>query len=274
MSAQTPPLLAADDLCVGYAATRIAAHISFSLEAGDVLCLLGPNGAGKTTLFKTLLGLTPPLAGSVRLGGTALSALDRRAIARFAAYVPQAHGTEFAYSVLDLVLMGRTAHLGAFAQPTQTDRARAHTALGALGIGELAGADSTRISGGQRQLVLIARALAQDARLMIMDEPTASLDLANAARVLAEVRRLAQAGFAVVLSTHDPDQALNMASRVGVIAAGGLLSCGPVDTALTAEVLSRAYGIPVAIERTPSGRRVVSPQIGPNSMSVPCRSAT
>ena len=157
-------LLEARDLSIGYGAIPLASGINMSLDAGTVTCLLGPNGVGKTTLFKTLLGLIPPLAGSIRLGDADQHRLNRQAIARHVAYVPQAHPAEFAYTVLDLVVMGRTAYLGAFGAPRQTDYDAAMAALDALGVADLANKDSTRISGGQRQLALIARALAQQAR--------------------------------------------------------------------------------------------------------------
>jgi iron complex transport system ATP-binding protein len=250
-------MLEAQDLAIGYGARIVAADISLGVGAGEVLCILGPNGAGKTTLFRTLLGLIPPLAGAVRIEGRAAASLARREIARAIAYVPQAQTTEFAYTVMDLVLMGRTSHLGLFAAPTRADRARAEAALDALGIAHLAGADANRISGGQRQLTLVARALAQDARTIVMDEPTASLDFGNRLVVLDQIRRLTGRGLAVVLSTHDPDQALELATRVAVIAEGGLFAYGLPAEVVTGEVLSRIYAAPVTVERTESGRRVV-----------------
>ncbi len=252
-------MLEARSLAIGYARRRVAEGIELAVERGEVLCLLGPNGAGKTTLFKTLLGLIPSLGGEVRIEGRLLAALSRPALARSMAYVPQAQTMEFAYTVLDLVLMGRTAHLGPFAGPRAADRARAHAALADLGIETLAAADANRISGGQRQLCLIARALAQDAPLLIMDEPTASLDLGNRLVVLERVRALRERGYAIVFSTHDPDQARELADRVAVIAGGRLAAYGTPHATLTGEALSAIYGVPVEIERTESGRHVVVP---------------
>lgn len=252
-------MLEARALAIGYGARIVASGIDLALARGEVLCLLGPNGAGKTTLFKTLLGLLPVKAGEVRLSGEPIAGLTRQEMARTIAYVPQAQVMEFAYTVLDLVLMGRTAHLGPFAAPRVVDHERARAALADLGILDLAEREANRISGGQRQLCLVARALAQDAPLLVMDEPTASLDLGNRLLVLDRVRRLREQGYGIVFSTHDPDQAHDLATRVAVIADGRLAAYGSPTDVLTGEILSSVYGVAVAIERTPSGRSVVVP---------------
>lgn len=249
--------LAAEGLAVGYGAAPVAAGIDLRLAPGTVTCLLGPNGVGKTTLFRTLLGLLPPRGGRVLLGGEDLQDLSRATVARRLAYVPQAHAGAFSFSVLDLVVMGRTAALGAFATPGRADVALARDALAALDIAHLAERDATRISGGQLQLALIARALAQRAGVILMDEPTASLDLGNRIRVLDVVRRLADDGLAVLVSTHEPEQAFAVADRAAVIEPGGAFETGPVATLLTAERLSRLYGVALAVETAPSGRHVV-----------------
>lgn len=251
-------VLAAEDLAIGYGARVVARGISLALTGGTVTCLLGPNGVGKTTLFKTLLGLIPPLAGTVRVGDAALALLPRAAVARRIAYVPQAYQSDFAYTVLDLVVMGRTAYLGAFATPSRADRAIAMQALEALGIAGLAARDANRISGGQRQLALIARALAQRAGIVVMDEPTASLDLGNRILVLDRISALAAEGLAVLLSTHEPEQAFAIADRAAVLEPEGRFEIGQVEAVLDAERLTRLYGTALIVEATPSGRRVVS----------------
>lgn len=252
-------MLQARRLAIGYPSRRVAEGIDLAVGRGEVLCLLGPNGAGKTTLFKTLLGLIPALDGEVEIDGKPVVSLSRQALARAVAYVPQAQVMEFAYTVLDLVLMGRTAHLGPFAAPSTVDYNRARAALDELGILDLADREANRISGGQRQLCLVARALAQDAPLLVMDEPTASLDLGNRFLVLDRVRTLRERGFGVVFSTHDPDQARELATRVAVIADGRLAAYGTSDETITGPVLSSVYGVPVIVERTESGRYVVGP---------------
>jgi len=261
----TPIQLEARDLSIGYRGHLVGRDIALTLTPGEILCLLGPNGAGKTTLFRTLLGLQPALGGSVLIDGRPLAGLAPAEIARRLAYVPQAHVTEFSFTVLDVVLMGRTARLKAFATPGPADERIAREKLENLGIGELAAHDYTRISGGQRQLALIARALAQEAPILVLDEPTASLDFGNQALVLARIRDLATHGFGIVLSTHDPDHALMVATRVAIIANGGLRAIGPPDEVITANMLSAIYRTEVLVEATPSGRRVCVPAWGVSS---------
>jgi iron complex transport system ATP-binding protein len=249
-------LLAARNLAIGYGRTQIAGGLNFSVSTSSVTCLLGPNGVGKTTLFKTLLGLIPPLSGTVEINGSDLLRLDRQAIARHIAYVPQAQIAEFPYTVIDLVMMGRTAHFGTFGGPGRADHEAAMAALDRLGIAALAQRDSTRISGGQRQLALIARALAQQSRVVMMDEPTASLDLGNRILVIDTIRALARSGLAIVLSTHEPEHAFVVADQVAILARDHFAT-GPVETIMTSQELSRLYGVALNVEQTPSGRLVV-----------------
>jgi iron complex transport system ATP-binding protein len=255
----TPPLIEARGLNIGYGVTAIGHDLNLVASPGRVLCLLGPNGSGKTTLFKTLLGLLPPRAGAVLLRGDVISTLKRDEIARRVAYVPQAHAAHFPFAVSDMVVMGRTAHQGVFAMPSAEDRTKAAAALARLGIADLADRDYTRLSGGQRQLVLIARALAQDAPAIVMDEPTASLDFGNQLLVLQEIARLAQSGLAIVLSTHDPDHAFAVAHKVALLHDGQLIAVGLPAAVLTPERLKLVYGVDVTIERLHGGQTVCVP---------------
>jgi iron complex transport system ATP-binding protein len=257
-------ILAASQLDFGYARRVVGRALSMELRPGEVLCVLGPNGAGKSTLLRTLLGLLPPLGGRVTLGGADLDTLSRAAIARALAYVPQVSSATFDFGVVETVEMARTAHLGPLSQPGRRDRAMALAALARLGIEDLAGRSMGALSGGERQLVLIARALATGAAAIVMDEPTANLDLANQWRVLGEIGRLRDAGIGIVLCTHDPDHALIAADRALLLRKGQALAQGDAGEILVAQNLSKLYGVTVHVTEveTPDGvRRVCVPAL-------------
>ena len=242
------PRLAVEDLSYGYPGRVVGNHIGFTLGAGEVLCVLGRNGEGKSTLFKTILGLLPPNGGVVRVDGEAISDWSPRRRALTFGYVPQNSGGVFPFTVAELVLMGRTAHRGVFAAPSAADRAAADEAIAALGIEHLARREWLRVSGGERQLVLVARALAQQPRILVLDEPTASLDFGNQVRVLDAVRSLAETrGLSVLLSTHHPEQAFACADRVAVLAGGLLLRIGAPANVITSETLRACYSVDVAV---------------------------
>jgi iron complex transport system ATP-binding protein len=235
------------DLAFGYPGKEVGRDVTFDLTGGEVLCLLGPNGGGKTTLFKTILRLLAPRHGRVAVDGQPIAGWARDRLARVFGYVPQAQLGIFPFTVAEIVLMGRTAHIGPFATPSRADRAIAEEMLVSLGIGHLAPRPYTEISGGERQLTLIARALAQQPAILVMDEPTASLDFGNQVRVLGQIERLADRGIAIMLSTHDPDHAFLCAHRVALLHHGRLARLGRPDEVITAESLREVYGVEVAI---------------------------
>ena len=238
-------ILAARNLAFGYPGREIGRDVDLDLAPGRALALLGPNGGGKTTLLKTLLGLIPPQRGEVLLQGRPLAGIPVAERARVIGYVPQVHLGTFAFTVADVVLMGRTAHHGPFTQPSRHDREVAAAALDRFGLTGLAERPYTMISGGERQLVLIARALAQEPRLVVLDEPTASLDFGNQGRVLREIRALTRAGLSMLFTTHDPNHALRVADEVATLRAGRLLARGPAAEVVTRAHLEELYGAPV-----------------------------
>lgn len=210
----TTPLLAAHALAIGHPRRTVGENINLQLAGGEVLCLLGPNGSGKTTLFRTLLGLLPARDGQIEVAGQPLARWSRSQLASKLAYVPQNPALPFAFSLEEVVLMGRIAHL--------------------------AGRACTEVSGGERQLALIARALAQQAEVLILDEPTSSLDFGNQLRVLDCLSSLRARGLAILLSTHQPEHALRIADRILFLKQGQLIASGGREL-ITPAALARLY---------------------------------
>lgn len=254
-------MLQVEKLAFGFPGRSVGRDVSFALADGEVMCVLAPNGGGKTTLFRTLLGLLAPQGGSVVLEHQPLSSLSRQDIARRVGYVPQGHAGQFAYTVREVVLMGRTAHLGAFGAPGRRDLEVADKALSLLGLEALAERSITQVSGGERQLALIARALAQEPRLLVMDEPTASLDFGNQVRILQRIRSLAAGGISVLFSTHDPDHAFLAADRALLLAEGRALAIGPPVEVIRPDTLERMYGVSVSVVPLAGGGHTCLPSL-------------
>jgi iron complex transport system ATP-binding protein len=254
----TESLLEVDGLRFGPAGVAVTGPVSFRLRSGSVLAVLGPNGAGKTTLFRTILGLLQPVAGSVVWKGMPAHELAPRELARLVAYVPQSPGAAFDFTVEQYVLLGRLGLMGALNAPSREDRAAASAAIGRLGIDSLRGRFLSRVSGGERQLAALARALAQGACALVLDEPVASLDLANQVRVLELLASLTRDGLAIAYSTHDPNHALMAGNEALLMSRDGEPLHGSVGTLIEAGALSRAYGTRVETARTSSGRPVFS----------------
>ena len=216
------------------------------LRAGETIAVLGPNGAGKTTLFRTLIGALGALSGRVAWPGGDAVALSAGELAACVAFVPQQTATGLEFSVEDYALLGRVARKGWLSRPGDSDRAIVAEALDRLGLLPLARRTLGQISGGERQLAGLARALAQQASVLILDEPVASLDLANQERVLAQIASLTATGLAVLFSTHQPEHAQRLASQVLVVDGSASAQYGPPDAILTGPVLSMLYGVPVS----------------------------
>ncbi len=242
-------ILAAERVGFSYAGRSkpVFNGVSLDIAEGEILCILGPNGIGKSTLLRCLSGLAPATTGAIHVAGQDMTELSRNEIARHLALVPQSDEAVFAFAVHAIAEMGRAPYLGLFERPGPKEARLALEALTTLGIAHLAEASYTEISGGERQLVQIARVLVQAPRLMILDEPTAHLDFANTARLLALLRRLAKAGLAVIFTTHAPDQAYALADRTLILSPHHPPRLGRTRDLLTAEVLSETYGVPIRL---------------------------
>ena len=236
-----------EKLSFAYGSHQVLREISLEVEQGTLVNVLGPNGTGKSTLFRCILGLNKNYTGTIQVNGKDVRTLSIRERAREMAFIPQSHKPVYDYAVLDVVLMSAGAGAGAFFSPKKSHVDRAYAALERVGIGFLADRPYTRISGGEQQLVLIARALAQNASTIIMDEPTSALDYGNTVRVLSCVRQLAAEGLTIIQSTHQPDQAFLYADKTLVLHEGRVLAYGDPKESITAELISKIYGVDVEV---------------------------
>jgi iron complex transport system ATP-binding protein len=235
-----------DTVC-GYGKVPVLEALSFSVEAGEILCILGANGIGKTTLFKSILGHIGLISGQILLDGKNIELLNNTDRAKQMAYVPQAHIPPFPYKVIDVVVMGRAAHIKTFAQPTKADTEIAEEALRVANIIDLRDKAYTEISGGERQLVLIARAIAQESGLLIMDEPMANLDFGNQSRIMKQIRDLALTGISVIYTTHNPEHAFLCSDKVLAIKSRTKYALGEAGQIITNDLLREIYHIDAEI---------------------------
>lgn len=236
-------LLEIKDVYGGYGNGDIVKGVSCSADSGEILCLVGPNGCGKTTLFRLILGSLPISSGSIRIDGRDTKDLTPRELANLIAYIPQYHTPVFAYTVLDVVIMGRASHFSAFETPKAVDRASAFEALEKVNALHLANKKYTSLSGGQRQLILIARAICQSAKVFVMDEPAANLDYANHQLLMEVIADLARRGYCMVLSTHSPEHPASIGSKVLLMKDGRVAGFGPSRQVITPDNLEAVYDI-------------------------------
>ena len=226
---------------------EVLRDVTLDVPAGSITALLGPNGSGKTTLLWLMLGLLDPRAGTIHVAGRLREHYSRRELSRQVGLVPQDEPVAFDLSVLEFVLLGRAPYLGLLELPSAADRGRAHEALATIGISALAHRAVPSLSGGERQLATIARALVQQSQILLSDEPTAHLDLANTRRVLDVMRGLGREGRTLVFTTHDPNLAAAIADHVVLLREGRILAAAATAEALTAAALSATYGVAVEI---------------------------
>ncbi len=223
-------------------APPVLREVSLTIQAGEVINILGPNGCGKTTLLRALLGFLPSPPGSIFVDGADLGTLPRRELARKLAYVPQIHNGIFNYTALEVVLMGRTAH-SPWLHFRQVDHDLARASLAKVRVEHLAERSYLQLSGGERQLVLIARALAQKSEFLIMDEPVSGLDYGNQFHLLTVIRDLAAQGLSIVLTTHHPEQAVFLGGRAVLLKEGRLSADGPAGEIITSAMICDLYGL-------------------------------
>ena len=249
----------ARDLAFAYNGTPVLRRVSFGVRPGTLVCLLGPNGCGKTTLLRLMLGLLAPTGGRLLLEGHKACAIARREMARRVAYVPQLHKAAFAYTALEMVLMGRTAASPFLSRPSDSDREIAMEALRRFSIAHLADVPVPRLSGGQRQLTILARALAQKARTLVLDEPITGLDFGHQAKFLEILRQLCTEGHTCVMSTHFPDHALWVADHVLMLRNGQVVADGAPRDVVTSENLGRLYDADISVYSIAQTIRVCVP---------------
>ena len=241
------PIMEIKDLSFSYGETPILKHVDFRAYEGQLVALIGPNGAGKSTLFKCILRFLKDYEGNIYLEGEDMKKMSRQQIAKKIAYIPQTTVPVFNYTVLDIVLMGLTGELKLLESPKKKHIEKAEQILAELGITHLRNRGFGRISGGERQLVLLARAIIQDAKLLVMDEPTANLDYGNQFRVMERIRGLVENGYTVIISTHNPEHALLFAEKAFVLQDGEVKAAGPSKEVLTEELMEQLYDVQVRL---------------------------
>jgi iron complex transport system ATP-binding protein len=246
------PLVRVRGASFRYGHRTILHDLSLDVDRGETLCVLGPNGCGKTTLLRCIGGALTLNAGSVHVGGDEVRSLAPPARARRIGFLFQDHAPSFPYAIRDVVVMGRAPHLGFFGSPGARDRALAEEALERVGMLHLKDQPYTRISGGERQLVLLARILVQQPQVILLDEPTAHLDLRNQVLTLRIVRALAAGGLTMIMTTHDPNHALWFGGRAALMKDGRFVAVGPAHDVMTEATLTSTYGVDVAVFPGPS----------------------
>lgn len=250
-------MLEVRNLSAGYGDRKVVRDISFEVPEGRITALLGANGAGKTTLLRALNRTVHPMEGEVLIAGSPLTGMSRSRIARCIAVVAQENETSFPVTVYEFVLSGRYAHGSAFGWETEADLSAARTALDICELGNMSGRLMNELSGGERQRVLLARALATEARVLLLDEPTANLDLSHQAMMFRLVReRTSGCGASAVVITHDLNLASEFADDILLLRQGKIAAHGPPGKVLTREMIREVFGVDVLLDRNPDSGNV------------------
>jgi iron complex transport system ATP-binding protein len=236
------------NLSFSYAQQPVLEGLDLRVGEGELVSVIGKNGAGKTTLLRCILGLLPNYTGEITVDGYDIRTLSHRRLAQSIAYIPQTHYPAFNYSVFEMVLMGTVSQLAPGANPGKAQKKLAARALAQMGIEPLSSKSYAKISGGERQLVLFARALAQNARVLILDEPTANLDYRNRLLIMQQARRLAASGYTILQSTHDPEQAYLFSDRILALKDGTIAKQGAPHQVITTETMRALYGEGLRVE--------------------------
>lgn len=235
------------NISCGYGNKKILENITFNLKTGECICVLGANGIGKSTLFKTMLTVLPALSGQMSINGKDVCDFSQKEISTYISYVPQAKDCSYQYSVFDVVLMGRAPYIRMFSSPSENDRECCIDALNLLGILNLKDRQYSELSGGEQQLVLIARAVAQNTKFIVMDEPSSNLDLGNQNNLLDIIKKLKNDGKGIIMSSHTPEQAFYCCEEVLLFNKNRTYKYGNCNDILTSENLSATYGTNVHV---------------------------
>ena len=247
------------NIAFSYNDEEIFSDISFSIGSGEVLCILGPNGTGKTTLIKCLNGLHDIDSGDILINGKNIKKLSFREISKHVGYIPQSHIPSFPFKVFDVVLMGRAPYLNLTDSPKENDVKIANDALKTLGIENLKDKEYTNLSGGERQLVFLARVLCQKPDMLILDEPTSHLDFGNQIKLLEIIDNLAKSGLSIIMSSHFPDHAFLSSTKVAIMKDKRFIDFGTPEDVVTEENLKKAYSIDVKLIELDNKRKVCVP---------------
>lgn len=248
------------NLSFSYKNHPVLQDISFDVRDGEFVSVLGPNGVGKSTLFKCILRLLTPEKGEILVNGNSIRNMTAEELASVIAYIPQTHSPVFNFTVEEIVLMGTTSQVAKLGVPGKKQQERAEQAMHRLGIEKLADRDFATLSGGEQQLALIARAMAQQARLLVMDEPSSSLDFGNKIRMMKTVKSLTKLGYTIIQSTHDPEQAYFYSNRILALKDGRVLAYGRPEEVVCEETVSALYGVEIAVSEVQRGVVACTPK--------------